>query len=24
VQEVTGTPPRTFQAWAREHAEAFR
>ena len=24
VQEVTGTPPRTFEAWAREHAEAFR
>jgi uncharacterized protein YbjT (DUF2867 family) len=24
VQEVTGTPPRTFEAWVREHAEAFR
>jgi hypothetical protein len=24
VQEVTGTPPCIFEAWAREHAEAFR
>lgn len=24
VQEVTGTPPRTFQQWAAAHAGAFR
>lgn len=24
VQEVTGRPPRTFEQWARAHAEAFR
>jgi uncharacterized protein YbjT (DUF2867 family) len=24
VQEVTGRAPRTFEAWARAHADAFR
>ncbi|GLY89351.1 NAD(P)H-binding protein [Actinoallomurus iriomotensis] len=24
VQEVTGRPPRTFEQWARAHAETFR
>jgi len=24
VEEVTGKRPRTFEQWAREHAEAFR
>jgi uncharacterized protein YbjT (DUF2867 family) len=24
VQEVTGRPPRSFEAWARAHAESFR
>jgi uncharacterized protein YbjT (DUF2867 family) len=24
VQEVTGRPPRSFEAWARAHADAFR
>jgi uncharacterized protein YbjT (DUF2867 family) len=24
VEELTGRPPRTFEAWAREHAAAFR
>jgi hypothetical protein len=24
VAEVTGRPARTFAAWARDHAEAFR
>ena len=24
VEEVTGRPPRTFAAWAEEHADAFR
>jgi uncharacterized protein YbjT (DUF2867 family) len=24
VQEVTGRPPRSFQQWARAHADAFR
>jgi uncharacterized protein YbjT (DUF2867 family) len=24
VQDVTGRPPRSFEAWARAHAEAFR
>lgn len=24
VQEVTGHPPRTFEQWARAHADAFR
>ena len=24
VQEVTGRPPRRFEAWARAHADAFR
>jgi hypothetical protein len=23
VEEVTGRPPRSFAAWAEEHAEAF-
>jgi uncharacterized protein YbjT (DUF2867 family) len=23
VQKVTGDPPRTFEAWCREHVEAF-
>jgi hypothetical protein len=23
VERVTGRPPRTFAAWAREHARAF-
>ena len=24
VQQVTGQPPRTFEAWCREHSEAFQ
>jgi uncharacterized protein YbjT (DUF2867 family) len=24
VEEITGRPPRTFAAWAEEHADAFR
>jgi uncharacterized protein YbjT (DUF2867 family) len=24
VQEVTGRPPRSFEQWARDHADAFR
>ncbi len=24
VEEVTGRPPRRFEAWARAHADAFR
>jgi len=24
VEEVTGTPPRNYEAWARAHADAFR
>lgn len=24
VEEVTGRPPRTFDAWAAAHADAFR
>ncbi|AIJ22350.1 hypothetical protein AMETH_2258 [Amycolatopsis methanolica 239] len=24
VAEVTGRPPRTFEQWARENADAFR
>jgi hypothetical protein len=24
VEEVTGTSPRSFEAWARTHADAFR
>jgi hypothetical protein len=24
VREVTGRPPRTFEQWARAHADAFR
>jgi uncharacterized protein YbjT (DUF2867 family) len=24
VQDVTGRPPRSFEEWAREHADAFR
>jgi NAD(P)H dehydrogenase (quinone) len=24
VQTITGKPPRTFVAWAKEHAAAFR
>ncbi|MFL5910047.1 MAG: hypothetical protein ACJ768_05695 [Gaiellaceae bacterium] len=24
VQQVTGRPPRTFEQWARTHADAFR
>ena len=24
VEEVLGRPPRTFRAWAEEHAGAFR
>jgi len=23
VEEITGRPPRTFEEWARAHAEAF-
>jgi hypothetical protein len=23
VQEVTGRPPRSFEQWARTHADAF-
>jgi hypothetical protein len=24
VEEVTGRPPRSFEQWARIHADAFR